>query len=68
MLSLASLLYLQLTTDRSIGTWTKPTDDWLIGYEYIPEVRLDEIKWQGSMISVGIFFYRIDFLKSKKEE
>lgn len=68
MLLLASMLYLRLTHDKVIGGLTKPDEDWLVGFEHIPEIQLPELDWKGSMVSIGIFFYRVDFIKHKKEE
>jgi hypothetical protein len=49
--------------------FTLPSDDWLLGMEYIPVAMLPDLKEeQVSIFSIGFFIFRIDFLINNKEE
>jgi hypothetical protein len=53
---------------RVLFEWTFPWDDWLVGVEYIPELELTELEWVGSVFSIGILIFRVDFLLHKANE
>lgn len=68
LLLLAIMLYLHVTSDKTLMSFTGPNDDWLIGLENIPELVLPDHDFNGSLKAIGIGFFRIDFLTNKKEE
>jgi len=45
-----------------LAVWTWPHEDWLLGLEYIPVVEMEGIEFVGSIFSIGLFLFRIDFL------
>ena len=68
LLLLVIVIYLRKTSDRTLFSFTLPKDDWLIGLEHIPELHLPDLGFEGSMNSIGIGIFRIDFLTNNKEE
>jgi len=54
--------------DSILFSFTNPYSDWLFGIEFIPEAGMPDIDGQVtfSMLSIGIFFFRIDFLNINK--
>lgn len=52
-----------------LAYFTTPSEDWLLGIEYIPSAMLPDLKEeQVSIFSIGFFLFRIDFLINNKEE
>ena len=46
-----------------LAYFTSPSDDWLLGIEYIPAAMLPNlVEEQVSIFSIGFFLFRIDFL------
>ena len=55
--------------DNILFYWTLPSDDWLIGLEFIPLVELkdEDREFSGSIFAIGIGICRLDFLISNKQ-
>ena len=69
LLLLAIVIYWRKTSDKVLASFTiGPEDDWLIGFEKIPDVELPDHNFKGKIRSIGIGIFRIDFLTTIKEE
>lgn len=51
-----------------ISYFTSPIEDWLLGIEYIPLMTMDDDeKTFYSVLSFGLLFFRIDYIKKVEE-
>lgn len=64
----AILIYLRLTSDKTVIYLTNHREDWIVGFESVPDLIVPEVEFRGNMLSFGLGFFRIDFLINKIEE